>query len=148
MSTVTNIRLFALDDSEATLTLIETVIIEEGIQKYKLFRNSSDFLTDIDDSVHIAIIDHQLSGLITGLNIAEEIVSKHPRCFIIILSGMESVDLISEYVKIGIDYYINKNRKDFLIELGAGIRRGIRRTTQDFEFWNKMLNRESTARIV
>lgn len=87
-----------LDDNIDDLEIVAYGLTKSGIKDFKTFSDSAKFLAAIDGKVIIVIIDHQLSGGKTGLDIMVEVTKNHPMIYAIIVSGNSNPNIILQYM--------------------------------------------------
>lgn len=114
MSSQFNIAVSALDDNEDDLYFIRGLLQQLGVLNYNLFHINEDFINHLDDNIHVIILDHNLGGPMTGLDILKIIRSKNPYSFVIFSSAIDlPKKTIYEYVNLGINKWVDKNEPDY-----------------------------------
>lgn len=99
---------YCLDDSELFLDVINEYFKEYGITHYRLFTNYDQFISAVNRDVRICVIDHSLSNRMTGIQAVRHVKQISKGCYFIILSGMDDVDVVIDYLNEGIYKYIRK----------------------------------------
>lgn len=112
-----NIGIFLLEDDPNDAELLKRLFDKSGINNYKIFNCSKDFIDSMNENVWIAIIDHYLGYEITGLEVIDKLREVNNYCRVIIISGQTDPEIIRKYRKKRIEDYIDKNSPDFHDEL-------------------------------
>lgn len=122
-----NIAIFILDDDKEALEMIEETIREEGITNYRLFRHEDDFEKELNDEIHVCVVDHRLH-LKSGLDVVKLIKERNKDSFVIIYTGHKNPDTIIKYWQSGADEWIDKGDGGHLEQLAKYIRKGLRKS--------------------
>lgn len=109
------IRLFVLDDDIDTHEIIKEALSDAP--SYDMFSNYEEFINAVDKHVHIAIIDHHLSGKISGMEVMKQLLVINRSCYVIIISGMYDAKLVIKYQEEGSRVFIDKNDGNFVGKL-------------------------------
>lgn len=109
-----NIIFFVLDDDKDLLQLMEELIKKNGITNYKLFTHHEEFMQAITDDIHVCVIDHFLTGGLTGIHICHEIKRRNKDSFVIVMTGQRSFDVAIEYLNTCANRYIDKGKDNYL----------------------------------
>lgn len=120
-----NILIWALDDQDAELFLIDQKFKEKGIYNYKLFSQVDLFKTEFNDNVNLAIVDYKLNSTETGIDIVKFIRDKNLFCKNIIVSGITDVDTIVEFFRNGATDFVRKDKPTYLDDLVEAVKRSI-----------------------
>lgn len=91
------IEIFAIDDDESIIEVIDIIFKMNGIQNYRLFSDPYELLENLNENVHIVIVDYKLNGM-NGLELIKEIVKRNRHCWFIMLSGQSDKRVIIEYM--------------------------------------------------
>lgn len=141
-----NISIFCLDDDQETLDLIKEDFDKAGIVHYHLFTNEREFLKSFNENVHVAVIDHYLSGSTEiGYDIMETIFELNHKfhsplkCKMIIMSGQQDPAMIAKYLNNGAFRYLRKDDKDFSVLLIDYVKQAIDEVETFFAAYNRLL---------
>jgi len=93
-----NIEIFVIDDSEEMTDCIKIIFDRAGIKNYRLFNNPDKLLMELNDNVHICVVDYLLDHQLTGLDLIKKIVKKNRHCWFIMLSGQTDFHVVVEYL--------------------------------------------------
>lgn len=117
---VKKVKISVLEDNKNDAELLKRLLDANNIENVTYYSSTELFCNDIDVDVRIIIIDHKLSGGITGigvikkiLDLAEQQRNKNDYRYFIMLSGMEDFNVIYNFNKLithGI--YILKGQSD------------------------------------
>lgn len=91
------IEIFVIDDDESIIEVIDIIFKMNGIQNYRLFTDPYELLKNLNDNVHICIVDYKLNGM-NGLELIKEVVKRNRHCLFIMLSGQTDNKVIIEYM--------------------------------------------------
>lgn len=134
-----NIALLGLDDNPDSILVVEECIKEIGVSNYKLFTDNNEFLDNIN-SVHVIILDHMLPP-VSGLDVLKTIRKKSPQSFVIVYTGYNDSDVKTEYINMGIEKWVDKNRKDYLEQLKEFVKEGLLKASDRLELMNYYLSK-------
>ncbi len=138
-----NIMVFILDDDKDILELIDHKFKEEKIINYRLFYECSDFLSQLTDNVNLAIIDYRMPDCaLNGIEITKKVLERNRMCHVIILSGIDSNDVIIEFMNSGAWRYVQKSKRDFLDKLAHHVKEGLENIKRDIEYLSKLMAKE------
>lgn len=120
-----NIFSFVLEDDIDDLQLIEESLKKHGIKNYKLFQNTEDLFNNLTSDIHIVLLDHFLSGGLTGIDVCKKIREVSKDSFIIIISAQQSKDVVIEYLNACADKYIDKSKPGYMHQLREYLDAGL-----------------------
>lgn len=120
-----NIFSFVLEDDPDVLEQVEAILKGNNIESYRLFHTPEQFLQNITADIHVCLLDHYLSGGLTGLDILREVKKRSADSFVIIMSGQQSMDIVVQYLNECADRYIDKNKPDYLQKLELYLTKGL-----------------------
>lgn len=142
---IVNIVTFVLDDHPLVLTVIDNEFKKAGIDNYRLFDNPEQFLSQMNENVHIAVIDYLLGdSAMNGVEVCKKLLEKNPRCYIIIMSGQVSIDVVIDMLNAGAKKYVAKWKKNYESEVVEFVRTGIKTIERDLEYYGILLQKLST----
>lgn len=108
---------YILEDDRATSEMIVEILKNNSIVDYRIFSNSSEFLSSLTHEVKICVIDYMLSEKLTGLDVMKIVLAKVPECFVIIVTGQQSHDVAVDFLNYGAWKYVKKSNPKYLNEL-------------------------------
>lgn len=106
----TQVKIFILDDNEAQLQVIYRSLSSNTDYDIHTFRRSSDFLSAIDETLDIAIVDYFVDEL-NGIQITEMIKREYEHVCVIGLSVQSKVEVAALFVEKGAWRYVVINDK-------------------------------------
>lgn len=92
------IQIFAIDDDKSMTDLIGHILTIGGYENYKLFNNPDDLLAELNENVHICIVDYMLHDEMNGLELIKKVVKINRHCWFIMLSGQDDYHVIIDYL--------------------------------------------------
>lgn len=138
-----NITVFVLDDQEHVVNVISALFNKEGLSNHKVFTSAEDFFEELNEDVHVAVIDYFLPGKMNGLQVCKKLLSFNPSCFIIIMSAQTDMGVVVEFINSGANRYIEK-KGDYLAKLVQFTKEGIAHVRADMEFIYKLLEKQKS----
>jgi DNA-binding response OmpR family regulator len=114
--------IFFVDDDKMILNLLDYTFNNRDGYTVKTFRSGENLLEIIGDKPDLIVLDHSFdvenSAYSNGFEILEKIREKNKTVPVIILSGEHNQNIISNYLKLGVNKFINKDSffVDSLIE--------------------------------
>jgi len=112
-----NILTYVLEDDEDIILLLDQLFKMNGFVDYVFFKNSKDFVRDLNERVHICVIDYHLNGPMTGIDVMKVVLSKYPWCKVIMISGQDDPKVITQFVNNDGFRYVSKNAEDYSKQL-------------------------------
>jgi len=137
---VINIMTYVLDDNQTVVKLIEQAFKNVGILNYRTFQDEIEFLTCLNDDVHVAVIDYVLKGEINGLQVAVKLLEENPRCYVIIMSSQESNKVIIEFMNAGAWKYVQKEG-NYILEVVSYVQKAAQLIKKDIEFYTTLIEK-------
>lgn len=92
------IEIFAIDDEKGITDLLDAIFKMNSIENYRLFNDPEELLANLNDDVHICIVDYILNKDMNGLDLIKKIVQRNKHCWFIMLSGQGDKRVIIEYM--------------------------------------------------
>lgn len=137
---IPNIVTYVLDDDETVLMMIEKAFANAGISEYKLFTRSADILTQ-NIPPHIAVVDYMLKdeGL-SGLDVTKQLLKLNPHCYVIIMSGQDSWNVLKGFMNSGARYYVEK-KDNYLAEVAEQVTIAAKNLRMDLDFINHLIEK-------
>lgn len=113
-----NIMTYLLDDDKDITELMRDVFKENGLENVQFFNKGRDFIENLNEDVHIAVVDHYLNNGVTGLDVLMKVNEINPDCIKIAVSGLTDEKIIIEYInKGGVTHWVRKDNENYLEEL-------------------------------
>lgn len=137
-----NILIYVLDDNESTLDLIRQCLDHEHFSGYRLFTDANEFLENLNDDVHLAILDYWLDGDMNGLQICKLLLEKNPQCFTIVLSAQHSMRVVIDFMNTSADRYVMKQEGDWMRQLMDFVKEGIKIVDKDLDWYYDLISRK------
>lgn len=139
---IVNIMTHVLDDHPMVLKVIERCFEKVGIKKYKLFQKADDFLKASDETCHIAVIDYLLNTSdLTGVDVCKKLIEKNPRCYVIIMSGQGSIEVVIDMLNSGAKKYVPKWEANYEMKVAEFVQEGIQIIKRDLEYYQLLLSK-------
>ncbi len=114
--------IFFVDDDKMILNLLDYTFNNRDGYTVKTFRTGENLLEIIGEKPDLIVLDHSFdvenSAYSNGFEILEKIREQNKTVPVIILSGEHNQNIISNYLKLGVTKFINKDSffVDSLIE--------------------------------
>jgi response regulator RpfG family c-di-GMP phosphodiesterase len=113
-----NIVTYLLEDDTDITDLMRSVFKENGLDNVQFFSKGKEFIDNLTEDVHIAIVDHYLNNGITGLDVLMKVNEVNPDCIKIAVSGVSDEKIIIEYInKGGVTHWVRKDNPAYPDEL-------------------------------
>lgn len=135
-----SILTYVLEDQEAVLAVIDDLFKMNGLQNYKLFSRSSDLVEEMNDKVHICVVDYMLGEKMTGLEVMKIILSYNPRCKVVVISGQTDFEVVQKFWNGGAFRYINKRDRDWLSQLVTHVQEALIEVKKQLELISELRN--------
>lgn len=104
------IMTYLLDDDEEIIDLFREIFEENGLDNCEYFSKGKAFMENLNENVHICVVDHDLKNGITGLEVLEKVNEFNPDCKKIVVTGLQDWRTMLEYVnRCNIDQWIPKD---------------------------------------
>lgn len=118
--------IFFVDDEPMFINLLEYTFKCRDGYTTKTFNNGEECIKNLPLNPDLVVVDYFLSGgksEMTGLDVVKTIKKTNPGIPVIILSGNNDEDVISEFKNIGVEKYIVKDGYfiDNLVECISGV---------------------------
>lgn len=137
-----NILIYVLDDYRPALEAIEESFNIAGISGFKMFTNATDFLSSLNEDVHIAVIDYLLKGDLTGLQVCRMLIEKYPQCFVIIMSAQEDNSVIIDFMNSGADRYVSRKDSAWLDNVIKYVNEGMVSVQKNLDWYYELISRK------
>lgn len=108
-----NILTYVLEDDEDIILLLNQLFKMNGFVDYVFYQNAKDFVRDLNERVHICVIDYHLSGPMNGIEVMKVVLSQYPWCKVIMISGQDNPKVIADFVNNDGFRYVSKNAEDY-----------------------------------
>lgn len=124
-----NLNISILDDNQLFLNILGALLDQADILEYRLFSDPQDFLNLANGHTYLAVIDHRLNNS-TGLEVAKKLLRRSRDCFIIVVSGEGSEDIVAQYMNASCDRYLRKSDPKFPELFIQYVKEGIEKMTR------------------
>jgi response regulator RpfG family c-di-GMP phosphodiesterase len=113
-----NIVTYLVEDDKDIRELLQDVFKENGLENVQFFTKGKEFIDNLNDDVHIAIVDHYLNNGMTGLDVLMKVNEINPDCIKIAVSGVSDDNIIIDYInKGGVTHWVRKDNPAYPVEL-------------------------------
>ncbi len=112
-----NILTYVLEDDEDIILLLDQLFKMNGFVDYVFFQNPKEFVRDLNERVHICVIDYYLGGPMTGIDIMKVVLSQNPWCKVIMVSGQDNPKVVQDFGNNDGFRYVSKNDTDYMKQL-------------------------------
>lgn len=99
-------------------------LIDDYTCDYTFFTKPDKFLKAFTPDTSIAIIDYLLMAGINGLEVIKRALTINKSCYIILVSGQSSLEVVADASNMGAKY-LDKNRKGYYTQLLEFIKSAI-----------------------
>lgn len=120
-----NILTYVLEDDEDIIYLLDHLFKANNFVDYVFFKDTSKFMGDLNERVHICVIDYYLQGPLNGIDVMKLVLTQNPWCKVIMISGQDSHKVVADFVNNDGFRYVNKNSEDYMKELMDYIQHAI-----------------------
>lgn len=108
-----NILTYVLEDDEDIVELLDRLFKLNGFIDYLFFTDSKKFVANLNERVHICVIDYYLQGPLNGIDVMKVVLSQNPWCKVIMISGQDNPEVITDFVNHDGFRYVSKKSKDY-----------------------------------
>lgn len=108
-----NILTYVLEDDADIIELLDQLFKMNGFVDYVFFNESEKFVLNLNERVHICVIDYSLGGKMNGIDILKIVLSQNPWCKVIMVTGNMNPKIVIDFVNNGGFRFIPKNEPDF-----------------------------------
>lgn len=126
---------YVLDDDQDELELLRPYLVEVCGCDLQLFTNINEFIGAIEQGVHIAIVDHQLSAGIDGIEVGIKALEKNPLLFLILFSGSASPKVWQRATNSGFRRLVDKNERNAYTIIAEMVRQEMPAIRQRINAW-------------
>lgn len=114
-----------VDDDEALAQMLGLLFTKNKIL-FKIFNDPETFIKT-EEKKRICVIDCRFnnSGM-TGFEVAEQVLEKYPRCYIIFITGYPDAFDMLELMNLKAFKNLSKNKSSFLDDLLKGVKQAIK----------------------
>ena len=117
------VNIYIVDDDEMSLKILKNKFSSCSGYRVFTYKNSNEFLEEFNRfpfskrHIHIVILDYVVNGINNegnGIDILKKIKSINSAVEIIILSGIEDVEIAASAIKSGAVAFVKKNENSYL----------------------------------
>lgn len=112
-----NILTHVLEDDEDVIYLLDRLFKANNFVDYVFFKDTGVFMENLNELVHICVIDYYLPGPLNGIDVMKLVLTKNPWCKVIMISGQDNPKVIADFVNNDGFRYVNKNLPDYMQNL-------------------------------
>lgn len=112
-----NILTYVLEDDEDIIYLLDRLFKANDFVDYSFFKHTDEFMQNLNERVHICVIDYYLQGPLNGLDVMKIVLTQNPWCEVIMISGQDNLKVVIDFVNNGGFRYVNKNDSDYMRHL-------------------------------
>jgi len=110
MDTLSQQRVFIVDDDHFCREMYSNHLATLGITKVHSFNNGEDCIDNMFLNPNIIFVDYDMDAL-NGIEVIGMVKTTNPDTHIILVSAQRDIDVVVKALKKGAFYYINKNDK-------------------------------------
>lgn len=119
METMKLVLTRVLEDDADLIEVLAPMLESVPFVTAKFYHSSDEFLEDLNENVHLCLVDYKLPGKYNGIEVVSMVKSTNPWCKFIMISGIEDCDIVTEFFhRAGKDVtsnkYVNKNKSNYL----------------------------------
>jgi two-component system OmpR family response regulator len=107
MNTSDKIKIFLVDDDEMFVECLRHSLSGKT-KEIRSFSNGEDCIKNLSDEPQIIVLDYVLNNSINGVQILNQIKQVSPDTQVIMLSGVDNMDIKNDTIKYGAYDYIEK----------------------------------------
>lgn len=134
------IQTYLLDDDRVLLDNMDELFQQSGIENYKLFHNQDEFLSEFNPNVKICIIDYYLDKGVKGLDVMKKVLEVCPKCRIIVISAIKTLDAVIDCNNLGPFPFLNKLAENFDEQLVMFVKKSIQMVKAERELYNLIMH--------
>lgn len=135
---------YILDDEEDVVQMLQDIFKDKGFDNCKFFTKASELLENLNESVHICILDYLLPGGLSGMDVLRKIKAVNKDCYVIGFTGYENYHKIRQWVNEGLYKLVDKNEPGYLEELAQYVKEAMDRIKDDFDWHASLLKKIKT----
>jgi DNA-binding NtrC family response regulator len=120
-----NILTYVLEDDEDIIAILDNLFKLNGFVDYLFFKDSSHFVKNLNERVHICVIDYYLPGPLNGIDVMKIVLSQNPFCKVIMISGQDNPSVIADFVNNNGFRYVCKKSDDYTAHLVTYMQQAI-----------------------
>lgn len=120
-----NILTYVLEDDEDIIAILDNLFKLNGFVDYMFFKESNHFVKNLNERVHICVIDYYLPGPLNGIDVMKIVLSQNPWCKVIMISGQDNPNVIVEFVNNDGFRYVCKRSDDYTAQLVTYMQQAI-----------------------
>jgi DNA-binding NtrC family response regulator len=112
-----NILTYVLEDDEDIIYLLDHLFKANNFVDYVFYKETNQFITNLNERVHICVIDYYLQGALNGIDVMKIVLARNPWCKVIMISGQDNPKVIADFVNNDGFRYVNKQSPDYMKHL-------------------------------
>ncbi len=123
-----------LEDDRDDKAFMSEAFTTYGLPNVHFYEETDTFLKETDENVHLCILDQNLPGTLTGIQVAELLMSRYPKMRIVFITGHASADFYEKIIDLQIHGFVNKSKPDYPNKLIWVIKKQIEIVRRNMEY--------------
>ena len=111
METISNTKIFIIDDDPLTSALYEQHLRNQSFEDISIYDEGQLAVNELIQEPDIILLDHQMDEM-DGIEVLRKIKRFSPDIYVIFISGQENIDVAINSLKYGAFDYIVKGEND------------------------------------
>ena len=107
--TKSNASVFVVEDEPMYCAMLERAIANEGYTNTTCFSSGEEVVKELYRMPDIVLLDHSLSGELSGLDVLRKIKSLNPDIHVIFISAQEKMNIALQALRYGAFDYVIKD---------------------------------------
>ena len=107
--TKSNASVFVVEDEPMYCAMLERAIANEGYTNTTCFSSGEEVVNELYRMPDIVLLDHSLSGELSGLDVLRKIKSLNPDIHVIFISAQEKMNIALQALRYGAFDYVIKD---------------------------------------
>ncbi len=123
-----------LEDDKDDRGFMAEAFATYGLPNVHFYEDTDTFLHETDENVHLAILDQNLPGTLTGIQVAELLMSRFPKMRIVFITGHASPEFMEKLIDLQVHGFVNKSRPNYANKLVWVIKKQIEIVRSNLEY--------------
>lgn len=133
-----NVLTHVLEDDIDVIAMLEKLFKLNGLNDSRFFVDAEEFISEMHENVHIAVIDYYLRGPLNGLEVMKIILSQNPLCKVIMISGQHDMNVVIDFCNSGGFRYVDKNDTKYSDYLVSYMQEAIELVKRQIDLYNEV----------
>ena len=139
-----SLRTNVLDDDKDMIALLKEIFALNGLPNVQFYTDSDVFVEQLDENIHLCIIDQVIKGsILQGVDVMKIIRGRFPKCQIIFMTGMDDPKVLKEALRIRPEGYVDKNESQYITVLVEQVEKCLTEIKKNLEMAIRLENRFS-----